>query len=96
MIFATYIVSRVKSKTDIITREQKNRGTHLYACMCRPACRIIHTGNRSTSSPRAARNSRGSGEADGIVSASNSGNEAKNSKIENVISISITPFRDEI
>ena len=96
MIFATYVLSRTESKTDIIIREHNNRGTHLYACMCRPACRIIHTGNRSTSSPRAARNNRGSGEPDGIVSASNNGNEAKNSKIENVISINITPFRDEI
>jgi hypothetical protein len=32
--------------------------------MCLPACRIIQTGIRSTDSPRAARNSRGSRELD--------------------------------
>jgi hypothetical protein len=33
--------------------------------MCLPAWRIIQTGIRSTDSPRAARNSKGSGEIDG-------------------------------
>jgi hypothetical protein len=53
--------------------------------MCLPACRIIHTGKRSTDSPRAARNSKGSdgddadddddaveAPTDGIVDANNS------------------------
>mmetsp|Transcript_151417 Transcript_151417/g.282289 ORF Transcript_151417/g.282289 Transcript_151417/m.282289 type:complete len:257 (-) Transcript_151417:160-930(-) len=62
--YASHGCSDTSLETSGISERSRNVGyfsvSARYAAMCRPACRIIQTGVRSTVSPRAARTSSGS------------------------------------